>query len=261
MDTAKQLLRKVPEVGILFWVIKILTTAMGESTSDFLVGHFNPEIAVACTGIVFAASLVLQFAMRRYVTWVYWFAVVMVSIFGTMAADFLHVGLGIPYIVSASFFLILLAVIFIIWYAGEKTLSIHSIYTRKREAFYWAAVLATFALGTATGDMTATSLNLGYLPSGILFLILIILPLIGFWKFRLNSIFAFWFAYILTRPLGASFADWGAVPVARGGLNIGTGPISLTLTVLIAALVAYLAFTENKKGVKQQVFDSSDDKV
>jgi uncharacterized membrane-anchored protein len=256
MEKTKQLLRKVPEVGALFWVIKILTTAMGESTSDFLVGHFNPEIAVACTGIVFAASLVLQFSMRKYVTWVYWFAVVMVSIFGTMAADILHVGLGIPYIVSASFFLIVLAIIFIVWYASEKTLSIHSIYTRKREVFYWAAVLATFALGTATGDMTATSLNLGYLPSGILFLILIILPLIGFWKFRLNAIFAFWFAYILTRPLGASFADWGAVPVARGGLNIGTGPISLTLTVLIVVLVACLAFAEKKKGAEQQVSGS-----
>lgn len=237
------ILNKVPEITVFFWITKILTTGMGEVFSDFLVQSINPVIAVALGGLGLVASLVLQFAVRKYIAWIYWLTVVMVSIFGTMAADVLHVGLGIPYVVSTLFFLAALAAVFIVWYAVEKTLSIHSIHTCRREFFYWITVLATFALGTASGDLTATTLHLGYFTSGVLFAVLIILPGIAYKLFKLNEIFAFWFAYIMTRPLGASFADWISVSHTRGGLGLGTGPVSMTLTVIIITLVSYLAFT------------------
>ena len=151
-------------------------------------------------------------------------------VFGTMAADGVHVVIGIPYLVSSMFFAVVLTAIFVTWYSSEKTLSIHSISTFRREAFYWTVVMATFALGTATGDMTAITLHLGYLSSGLLFAALIAIPAVGFWRFGLNGIFAFWFAYVMTRPLGASFADWLAVPPSRGGLGLGFGPVSVSFT-------------------------------
>lgn len=237
---AIQAMRKVPEVTAFFWIIKLLTTAMGETTSDYLAHQFNPIIAVALGGIGLAIALVLQFLVRRYVPWIYWLAVAMVAIFGTMAADVLHIGLGIPYLVSTAFFTAALAVIFIVWYMSEKTLSIHSIYTRRRELFYWATIIVTFALGTATGDMTATTLGLGYLSSGVLFTALIAVPALGYWLFGLNEIVAFWFAYIVTRPLGASFADWAGKPSNLSGLGLGTGQVSLGLTILIIGFVGYL---------------------
>jgi len=169
-------------------------------------------------------------------------AVSMVAVFGTMAAGILHVYLGIPYVLSASIYGVTLAVIFVLWYLSEKTLSVHSIYTRRRELFYWAAVLATFALGTAVGDMTAVSFQLGFFASGILFAVVIAIPAIAY-RFGLNEIVAFWFAYIITRPLGASFADWLAVPPGQGGLNLGKGTVSIALWMLIVAFVAYLAIT------------------
>jgi uncharacterized membrane-anchored protein len=186
---------------------------------------------------------VLQFGVKRYVAWVYWLAVVMVSIFGTMAADILHVGFGIPYIVSTIFYAVALGLIFVVWYLREKSLSIHSIYTRHRELFYWATVLATFALGTAAGDMTAVTFHLGYLSSSILFGVLFIVPIIAYLKFGANEIFTFWFAYIVTRPLGASFADWMGVSTARGGLGWGTGSVSMALAILIAIFVGFLAMS------------------
>ena len=149
MHLGTRMLKKVPEITVYFWIIKLLTTALGESTSDYLVHQLNPIIAVALAGIGLLVALVLQLAVRRYVAWIYWLAVVMVAVFGTMAADVLHIGLGIPYLVSTAFFAVALAVIFGVWYASEKTLSIHSIYTRRRELFYWATVITTFALGTA----------------------------------------------------------------------------------------------------------------
>ena len=236
-------LRKVPEMTAYFWIIKLLTTAMGETTSDYLAHQLNPIIAVALGGIGFAIALVLQFSVRRYIAWIYWLTVVMVAIFGTMAADVLHVGFGIPYFVTATFFVIALAVIFAAWYITEKTLSIHSITTRRRELFYWATVVTTFALGTAVGDMTATTLGLGYLTSGVLFAVVIAIPALGYWLFGLNEIFAFWFAYIVTRPLGASFADWMGRSRDLRGLGLGTGPVSLGLTILIIAFVVYLTIT------------------
>jgi len=239
---AKQFMRKVPEVTIYFWIIKLLSTAMGESTSDYLVFHINPYVAVAFGFIGLVISLVLQLSVRRYIAWIYWLAVVMVAIFGTMAADVLHVVLGIPYIISTAFFIIVLAVVFIAWYASEKTLSIHSINTTRRELFYWATVIATFALGTALGDLTAATFGLGYLASGVLFAILFVLPALAYGLFRINVIFAFWFAYIMTRPLGASFADYFGKPIF-GGLGLGDAPVAGVLTILIIILVAYVSIT------------------
>jgi uncharacterized membrane-anchored protein len=189
MPSAQRIFTKVPEITIYFWIIKVLTTGMGEVFSDYLVKHINPIIAVAITGIVLAASLILQFSVRRYKAWIYWLVVVMVSIFGTMAADVLHVGLGIPYLVSTMFFVLALIIIFVTWYSIEKTLSIHSIYTRRREVFYWSTVLGTFALGTAAGDMTAITLHLGYFSSGILFAFLLAIPSLGYRMISLNILY------------------------------------------------------------------------
>lgn len=243
-------MKKVPEVTIYFWIVKLLTTGMGETTSDYLVRQFNPMFAVALGGVGLVAALILQLAVRRYIAWVYWLAVVMVAIFGTMAADVLHVGLGIPYLISTAFFTIALAIIFVAWYVSEKTLSIHSIFTRRRELFYWATVMATFALGTAVGDMTASTLGLGYFSSGVLFAVLFAVPALGYWLLGLSEIFAFWFAYIVTRPLGASFADWIGRPRNLGGLGLGTGQISLILAILIIGFVGYLTVT--RKDVKSE---------
>jgi len=185
--------------------------------------------------------MALQFSVRRYNSWAYWLAVVMVAVFGTMAADVLHVGLGIPYAASTAFYSVVLAVIFVLWYRSEGTLSIHSIYTRRRELFYWATVLATFALGTAAGDLTAKVVGLGYLGSGVMFAVVIAIPYVGYRWLGLNPVVAFWFAYIVTRPLGASFADWLAWPPSAGGLGLGHGVVSLVSTLIIVGLVAYLA--------------------
>jgi len=244
------ILIKVPEITVYFWIIKLLTTAMGEVTSDYLVHQINPVLAVILGGIGFTIALILQFSVRKYIAWVYWLAVVMVAIFGTMAADVLHIGLGVPYLVSTIFFTIALAIIFTVWYKTEKTLSIHSINTPRRELFYWAAVVTTFALGTATGDMTAITLHLGYFASGVMFIILIAIPALAYWKFGMNEILAFWFAYILTRPLGASFADWIGKPHNASGLGVGTGLVSIYLTILIVGFVGYLTVT--RKDVKSK---------
>jgi uncharacterized membrane-anchored protein len=170
----------------------------------------------------------------------------MVSVFGTMAADVTHIVLGVPYVVSTAVFAVLLAAVFIVWFRTDGTLSIHSITSRRRETFYWATVLLTFALGTAAGDMTATTLHLGYFASGVVFAVVIAIPALAFRMFRLNAVVAFWFAYIVTRPLGASFADWMGVSHARGGLDWGTGPVSAVIAVIIVVLVGYLTVRERK---------------
>src|SRR5947209_10687713 len=251
MQFAKQAIRKVPEITIFFWIIKLLTTAMGESTSDYLVFHINPYIAVALGGLGLLVSLALQLSVRRYIPWIYWLAVVMVAIFGTMAADVLHVALGVRYLDSTIFFAVALTVIFIAWYVSEKTLSIHSIYTLRRELFYWATVMSTFALGTAAGDLTASTLGLGYFSSGVLFAVLFAVPALAYWLFGVNEIAAFWFAYIMTRPLGASFADWFGKS-SLGGIGLGDTKVALFLTILIIAFVGYLTVThKDMKGVQQ----------
>lgn len=237
------MLSKVPQITLFFWIIKILTTGMGEVTSDFLARSIEPVVAVAISAVVLLITLIIQFSVKRYVAWIYWINVVMVSVFGTMAADVLHVGFGISYSASTIFFAIALAIVFTVWYLKEKTLSIHSIHTRRREVFYWLTVLTTFALGTAVGDMTASTMKLGYLYSGILFAGLFLIPVIAYKVFKLNEIFTFWFAYIVTRPLGASVADWMGAPVQNGGLGIGTGIVSLALTVIIFVLVGYMSIS------------------
>jgi len=233
---------KVPEITAIFWITKALTTAMGEAASDFLVHQIKPVIAVGFGGIALVVALVLQFSVRRYVPWVYWLAVAMVAVTGTMAADVLHIQFGVPYSVSTPLFAVVLAAVFVAWYATEKTLSIHSIYTWRREVFYWATVMATFALGTAAGDLTATTLHLGYLVSGFVFAGIITVPALGYKLFGLKETFAFWFAYVVTRPLGASFADWLGKSHRVGGLALGDGRVAVAFSLLIIGFVAFMTF-------------------
>jgi uncharacterized membrane-anchored protein len=190
---------KVPAIGVMFWVIKLLSTAMGESTSDYLVNRIDPVVAVGLGGVCLVAALVIQLRARGYVPWIYWLAVVMVAITGTMAADVLHIQFGVPYAVSTPFFAAVLAVVFIAWHRTEGTLSIHSIDSPRREAFYWATVMSTFAMGTALGDLTATTLHLGYLVSAVLFAGLMVIPAAGYRFFGLNAILAFWCRWPGTR--------------------------------------------------------------
>ncbi len=242
-----KLLRKVPEVTVYFWVIKLLTTAMGESTSDYLVHTINPVIAVVLGGVGLSIALIIQFLSKKYTPWIYWLTVTMVAIFGTMAADVVHIVLGVSYLFSSVFFAILLSVIFISWYKTESTLSIHSILTPRREIFYWLTVMATFALGTSVGDMTAATLGLGYLLSVFLFIFLIAIPALGFWLFGFSEVFSFWSAYIMTRPLGASFADWFGRPPELGGIGVGTGLVSLILEILIILFIIFLTIIQNDR--------------
>lgn len=245
--TAKSI-RKVPEITAVFWITKLLTTAMGEAASDFLANTISPYLAVAIGFIVFVFALWLQFRAKRYIPWVYWFAVAMVAVFGTMAADVLHKQFGVSYVASTSFFAICLAVIFFAWQKVEHSLSIHTITNSRREAFYWLTVVTTFALGTAVGDWTAISLGLGYLSSGIFFTGLILIPAVGR-RFKLNEVFTFWFAYIVTRPVGASFADWLGKPVPNGR-GWGDGTVSVLLTLLMVICVAYMTYSRKEKSLE-----------
>jgi uncharacterized membrane-anchored protein len=232
-------LRRVPEVTLAFWVIKLLTTALGEATSDFLVNDVDPYLAVGGAFVLFVGAVALQFWMRRYVPWVYWLAIVMVAVFGTMAADVLHVVIGVSYAESSLGFAAVLAVVFWLWRRTEGTLAIHSITTSRRELFYWAAVCATFAFGTAAGDLLAYTAHLGFLVAGLVFAFLFALPGIVRGALGLNAVAAFWAAYVLTRPVGASFADWTGKAPEAGGLGWGDGPVALVLALLIAVLVGY----------------------
>lgn len=237
LTPARSWTNTVPQITLAFWITKILTTGMGEITSDFLVRAFEPVLVVGVTAVILAGAMVLQFRTRRYVPWVYWFAVVMVSVFGTMIADVIHVQFGVPYLVSTVVFLAALIAVLVVWHRTQGTLSIHAIDTRPRELFYWATVITTFALGTAAGDLVAYALGLGYFVAGVLFTVAFVLPAIA-WRLRLlSATAAFWASYILTRPLGASFADWLGVPADRGGMNVGTGLVSGILTVLIVVMV------------------------
>lgn len=234
---------KVPKVLAFFWIVKVATTALGESVSDYLVSRFNPVPIVILGFAGFVAAMCWQFKTPRYRAWVYWSTALMVSIFGTMAADVAHVGLGIPYSISTVLSSLALAATFVLWLRTEQTLSIHSIFTTRREAFYWATALVTFALGTAVGDLTAVTLNLGYLSSGIVFGLVFAMAGVAYRVFGLNSVVAFWWAYIATRPFGASFADWFAKPVDAGGLGYGQGIVSIVLATVIVVCVTILAVT------------------
>jgi uncharacterized membrane-anchored protein len=231
---------KVPEIIFLFWVAKILTTAGGEATSDYFktLGNIKgggAEIVLLLIGLVW------QFGTRRYRAFAYWFLAYAIAIFGTGVSDFLHLDVHIPYAGTSLLWAVVLAAVFGTWYRSEGTLSIHSITTQRREAFYWATVFATFALGTALGDFTATTLGLGYLASGVLFGVVILIPALAWWRFGLNSIVAFWMAYVVTRPLGASFADYISKPHSLSGIGFGDGPTAVVFAVAVFVLVSYLA--------------------
>jgi uncharacterized membrane-anchored protein len=238
-------LQRVPQLTVLFWVVKLLSTGVGETTSDFFVKAFDPVVVVLLVAVVFIACFAIQFTARRYVPWRYWLFVCMVAVFGTMVADVTHIVLDVPYLLSTATFALVLIVIFATWRLVEGTVSVHSITTGRREIFYWATVLATFALGTALGDLTATTFALGYLGSGIVFAILFAMPGIAY-RLRLPTTAAFWWAYVLTRPLGASFADWLAVDRSRGGLDLGTLPVSAVGAVLIVAGVAVIQVRQSR---------------
>ncbi|MGC2168573.1 MAG: hypothetical protein WA580_05670 [Acidimicrobiales bacterium] len=233
---------KVPEVIIWFWVAKILTTAGGEATSDYLKTWGNIK-GGATEVLVFVIGLFWQFSSRRYQAFSYWFLAFAVAIFGTGVSDFLHLDVGIPYIGTTLLWSVILALVFVFWQRSEGTLSIHSIVTQRREAFYWATVFATFALGTALGDFTATSLHLGYLASGILFSALILVPAVATGYLGFNRIAGFWAAYVLTRPLGASYADYISKSQALSGINFGDGQTALVFFGAVFVLVAYLAIS------------------
>jgi uncharacterized membrane-anchored protein len=249
--TARVGLNKVPEITAYFWLAKVLTTGMGEATSDYATDRIGWPIATGLAGLGLVLALAAQFRTRRCVTGVYWLAVVMVSVFGTMAADAVHAFLDLPFWASTTCYALVTMAVFGTWYAVEKTLSIHSITTWRREAFYWATVLATFALGTAVGDWTASTLKMGYLTAGIMFAVIIVVPAVAHRWFGLAAVPAFWFAYVITRPLGASFADWFGFPRWDHGLDFGTGTVSLVSTIVIVGLVSYLAFTGNPSGRDQ----------
>ncbi|MEU1205311.1 hypothetical protein [Nocardia sp. NPDC005825] len=231
---------KVPEITALFWVIKVLSTGMGETFSDFLVNAAPPEAAVGGGVLLLVVSLWWQFRAQCYRVWTYWAAVVMVSIVGTMVADIVDFVVGIPLPASTVVFALVLAGLLGWWYRSEKTLAVHSITAGRRERFYWATVMTTFALGTVAGDLTAATLHLGYLPSAVLFAVAIAVPAIAHRWWGMGSVAAFWSAYIVTRPLGASITDWLASSHADG-LGLGTGWISLAVTVPMLAGIAVLA--------------------
>lgn len=236
---------RVPEVAVAFWIIKGLSTAMGESTSDALVNSsLGAPVAVVLGFAAFCAALAVQFRQARYRAWSYWLSVCMVGVFGTMAADVMHVALHVPYTASTIFYAALLAAVFVAWYRTEHTLSIHSIDTPRREAFYWAAVVATFAMGTALGDFTANTLKLGYLPSAVLFAGVILIPLLGWRLLHWNPVACFWAAYVVTRPLGASIADGLAKPKNVSGMDFGDGPVAFVLAGLIVLMVVWLSVTK-----------------
>jgi uncharacterized membrane-anchored protein len=235
---------KVPDATPAFWVTKVLTTALGEITSDYLVKRAGNVPAVLLGAVALVVAMAVQLASSRYVPWIYWTAVAMVAVFGTMAADVLHVQFGVPYLASTVLFAVGIVTVFFGWHHYEGTLSIHSITTRRRELFYWTAVITTFALGTAVGDMTAKTLNLGYFTSGVLFVVLICVPAVAYRYLRLDGVLAFWAAYVLTRPVGASFADWIGKPKDLSGLGIGDLPVILVMTAAIVALVAAMSTRE-----------------
>ena len=231
---------KVPAVKPYFWAVKLLTTAMGEVVSDYLVNDWNKYGAVLIGFVLFAVTIAWQFRTPTYRTWPYWSAVAMVAVFGTMCADVMHIVLHLPYAVSSTFYAVCLTVTFVTWYRSEGTLDIHSIVTRRREVFYWLAVIFTFAMGTALGDLSAHTLHLGYLASAFVFTAMICVPLVA-WRLGANPVLTFWVAYVLTRPIGASLADFLGMPKSLSGLGFGHGPVSVVMLILTVGSFAYLA--------------------
>lgn len=242
----RSMLNKVPEVTLYFWIIKILCTTVGETAADFLNSnlHLGLTNTTSIMSTLLIAALIFQFAFRRYVAGIYWLAVVLISIVGTLITDNLTNNLGVSLETTTIAFGIALAATFVAWYATEKTLSIHTIYTTRREAFYWLTILFTFALGTAAGDLVAEKFDLGYMVSAIIFAGLIAIITVAHLRFKLNPILAFWIAYILTRPLGASIGDYLSQSHSDGGLGLGTVLTSALFLSAILVTVVYLSITK-----------------
>jgi uncharacterized membrane-anchored protein len=238
--TQQPMAAKVPEITVMFWVVKILTTAAGEAISDYL-STGNKAVGALIEIVVFVVALIAQFSTRRYFAPAYWLLALAIAIAGTGVSDTMHLTFGIPYAGTSLFWAVALAIIFFLWDRSEHTLSIHSITTSRREKYYWATIFATFALGTAVGDFTAQTLGLGYLASAIFFCVVILIPWIGWSRFRMNEILAFWFAYVVTRPIGASFADYFSKPKNLSGLGFGDLQTAAVITLLVVILVAYTA--------------------
>lgn len=243
---AIEMLNKVPEVTLAFWVIKIMSTTVGETGADYLAVHVG--LGTAITGgimsVLLIAALLLQVRSRRYVPWMYWLTVVLVSVVGTQITDALTDRLDVSLYASTAVFAALLAITFAVWYRVERTLSIHTIVTTRRELFYWAAILFTFALGTAAGDLATEALGLGF-NIGVLAFGLLIAVIAGAYYLGANGVLAFWLAYILTRPLGASLGDLLSQAQSYGGLGLGTVRTSVAFLAVITALVVYLSLDPN----------------
>lgn len=252
----RRMLNKVPEVTLYFWIIKIFCTTVGETVADFL--NINLNVGLIGTSIVMGAllliAMIVQFRTKKYVPGIYWLTVALVSVFGTLITDILTDSLGVPLQISTVIFTVLLALAFLAWYVSEKTLSMHSIFTTRREAFYWLAILLTFALGTATGDLVAEGLGLGYFVTGLIVASLIALVTIA-WRLGLHGILAFWLIYIFTRPLGASIGDYLSQPPAHGGVGLGATTTSIIFLAGILAIVMYLSVT--KRDVSTHTSDQS----
>jgi uncharacterized membrane-anchored protein len=250
-----RMLNKVPQVTIYFWIIKILATTVGETVADFLAVNLGLGLTgtTYVTGTLLLAALAVQLKLRRYVPFIYWIAVVLLSIVGTLITDNLVDNFGTPLEITTAVFSVALAATFAAWYLCERTLSIRTIYTTRRELFYWAAILFTFALGTAGGDFLAEGLALGYGTSALLFAAGIAIIAVGHSRFGLNAVFAFWAAYVLTRPLGASLGDLLSQSSGKGGLGFGSFGTSLLFLVTIAALIAYLSLNPRKEAIKVAV--------
>lgn len=248
MGSARTMSNKVPEVTIVFWIVKILCTTVGETAADFL--NTNLHLGLAGTTYIMSGLLVvalgIQIRLPKYVPALYWLAVVLLSIVGTLITDNLTDALGVSLVTTSIAFGIALAVTFIAWYLSERTLSIHSISTIRREAFYWLAILFTFALGTATGDLTAERLGIGYLASALIFGAMIAAVALAHYRFRLNAIVSFWVAYILTRPLGASLGDYLSQPHQNGGLGLGTVGTSSLFLLMILGMVVQLTLSRKR---------------
>ena len=259
-STGRELLNKVPEVTAFFWIIKVLSTTVGETAADYLndtlgFGLHNTTLVMTA---VFLVALAIQFALRRYVAPAYWLTVVLISVVGTLITDNLTDGMGVPLMLTTPVFAVALAICFALWYRAEGTLSIHTIFTRRREAWYWLAILFTFAEGTAAGDLIGEQFGLGYAVSLALFAGVIVAITIA-WRAGLNAVLSFWLAYIMTRPLGASLGDLMSQARKDGGLGLGTSVTSFVFLAAITALVVYLAAT--KRDVQERWVAEHPDRV
>lgn len=247
------LINKVPQVTLLFWIIKMMPTTVGETGADFL--NFNLGFGLTATsvmtGLLLAIFLVMQIRSSRYTPWLYWSTVLLISVFGTLITDNLTDQLNVPLTTSTGVFSALLVTAFAAWHKVENTLSIHSIFTTRREVFYWSAILVTFALGTAAGDLVAEDMGIGYDHAVLLFGAVIAIIAFSHFILKANAILTFWIAYVLTRPLGASLGDLLSQPTSKGGLGLGTSLVNALFLLTIVTLVGYLTICQNRKLRKQ----------